>query len=77
MFDQIKLKVGITPTNKKLKTRADIRKNFLPLFDMINLFKGFNDFYEIGPSKVLSGLVKKINKDVKINNINSLEDIKK
>ena len=44
MFDQIKLKVGITPTNNKLKTRADIRKNFLPLFDLINLIKGLNDF---------------------------------
>ena len=31
---------------------------------------------EIGPGKVLSGLVKRINKDVKINSINSENDIK-
>ena len=37
---------------------------------------GVNEFLEIGPGKVLSGLVKKINKDVNIININSIDDIK-
>ena len=38
--------------------------------------RGVNHFIEIGPGKVLSGLIKRINKDVKINTINSLSDIK-
>ena len=40
------------------------------------IYKGINHFIEIGPGKVLSGLVKRINKDVKINTINSESDIK-
>ena len=42
--------------------------------NMIN--KGVNHFIEIGPGKVLSGLVKRIDKNVKINTINSESDIK-
>jgi len=44
------------------------------IINMIN--KRVNHFIEIGPGKVLSGLVKRINKDVKINTINSESDIK-
>ena len=35
-----------------------------------------NHFIEIGPGKVLSGLIKRINRDVLVNNINNEEDIK-
>ena len=43
---------------------------------IINMIKNdVNHFIEIGPGKVLSGLVKRINRDVKINTINSIEDI--
>ena len=41
---------------------------------MIN--NGVTNFLEIGPSKVLSGLVKKINKDIKITNVETVKDIK-
>ena len=41
---------------------------------MIN--NGVNHFIEIGPGKVLSGLIKRIDKNVKINTINNEIDIK-
>ena len=40
---------------------------------MIN--NGIDQFIEIGPGKVLSGLVKRTNRKIKISNLNSFEDI--
>ena len=38
--------------------------------------QGTNNFIEIGPGKVLSGLLKRINKNVNVKSINSEQDIK-
>ena len=38
--------------------------------------KGINDFIEIGPGKVLSGLVKRTNDKVITKSITKIEDIK-
>ena len=40
---------------------------------MIN--NGVNHFIEIGPGKVLTGLIKRIDKNVKTNTINTESDI--
>ena len=37
---------------------------------------GVNRFIEIGPGKVLSGLIKRIDRNVKLNQVNNLLDIK-
>jgi len=56
---------------KQIESRVRWREIILL---MIN--KGINQFIEIGPGKVLSGLIKRIDRSVKVNAINSEEDIK-
>ena len=40
------------------------------------IVSGVNRFIEIGPGKVLSGLIKRIDRNVKLNQVNKLEDLK-
>ena len=56
---------------KQIESRVRWRESVIKMID-----KGVNQFIEIGPGKVLSGLVKRTNKNVKINSINSEIDIK-
>jgi len=55
---------------KQIENRVRWRESVI---NMIN--SDVNHFIEIGPGKVLSGLVKRINKEVKIDNINNQGDI--
>ena len=56
---------------EQIESRVKWRQSVVNMID-----KGVDHFIEIGPGKVLSGLIKRINKNVKINSINSEIDIK-
>ena len=56
---------------KQIENRVRWRESII---NMVN--KKVNQFIEIGPGKVLSGLVKRINKDVEVSSINNVDDIK-
>ena len=56
---------------KQIENRVRWRESVI---NMIN--KKVNQFIEIGPGKVLSGLVKRINKEVEVSSINNVDDIK-
>jgi len=55
---------------KQIENRVRWRESVINMIE-----NNVNHFIEIGPGKVLSGLVKRINKDVKIDTINTLNDI--
>ena len=55
---------------KQIENRVRWRESVI---NMVN--NDINHFIEIGPGKVLSGLVKRINKEVKIDAINNQGDI--
>ena len=55
---------------KQIESRVRWRESVLYMIK-----NGVNQFIEIGPGKVLSGLIKRINRNVKISAINKEEDI--
>ena len=72
-------------TAKEILNKEELKKLLIEQIEnrvrwresVINIInKGVNHFIEMGPGKVLSGLVKRIDKSVKINTINSDIDIK-
>jgi [acyl-carrier-protein] S-malonyltransferase len=56
---------------KQIESRVRWRESVL-----LMIKKGVTQFIEIGPGKVLSGLIKRIDKNVKVSAINTEEDIK-
>tara|TARA_B100001121_G_scaffold107911_1_gene95145 strand:- start:10290 stop:11216 length:927 start_codon:yes stop_codon:yes gene_type:complete len=72
-------------TAKEITNKEELKKLLINQIEnrvrwresIINMIEnGIDHFIEIGPGKVLSGLVKRIDKNVKINSINSDSDIK-
>ena len=56
---------------KQIENRVRWRESVINMID-----KGVDQFIEMGPGKVLSGLIKRINKDINVNSINNVDDIK-
>ena len=56
---------------QQIENRVRWRESILLIIN-----KGINQFIEIGPGKVLSGLIKRIDRNVKVSAINTEEDIK-
>ena len=83
-FINSKSKLISNVTAKEISNKEDLKKLLIDQIEsrvrwresvvhMIN--NGVNHFIEIGPGKVLSGLIKRIDKNVKINTINNESDI--
>ena len=72
-------------TGKEIPNSDDLKKLLVQQIEsrvrwresvLLMINKGVNQFIEIGPGKVLSGLIKRIDKNVKVNAINTEEDIR-
>ena len=83
-FEDSNMRLISNVTAKEISNKEELKKLLVDQIEnrvrwresIINMIdKGVNHFIEIGPGKVLSGLVKRINKDVKIDTINSESDI--
>jgi [acyl-carrier-protein] S-malonyltransferase len=81
-----KFPVYANVTAECVMNEADIRKNLLAQLTspvrweetIVNMIRdGVEEFYEIGPGKVLQGLVKRINPDVKCFGIDKLSEVER
>jgi len=83
-FKDPKIDIVSNVTAKPLKSSIDIKRLLVEQIEkpvrwresiqnIINL--GTNEFIEIGPGKVLSGLIKRIDRNIKLNQVNNLEDL--
>ena len=83
-FNQVNIKLISNVTAKEISSTNELKDLLIrqienrvrwreSVINMIN--NNVNHFIEIGPGKILSGLVKRINREVKINTINNQEDI--
>ena len=84
-FNDIENKLISNVTAEKIKDNRELKDLLVKQIEnrvrwresVINMIKNdINHFIEIGPGKVLSGLIKRINREVKISSINTQEDIK-
>jgi len=83
-FNQVNNKLISNVTAKEISNLDELKELLIKQIEnrvrwresVINMVEnGVNHFIEIGPGKVLSGLVKRINREVKINTINNQKDI--
>ena len=83
-FNQSNITLISNVTADKISNNSDLKNLLINQIEkkvrwresIINMIKyGVDQFIEIGPGKVLSGLVKRIDKNVKITSINSKSDI--
>lgn len=66
----------IAETKELLKTQVSSSVRWMQSMEYM-IEEGVDTFVEIGPGKTLSGFMKKINRDVKVYNISSWEDVEK
>jgi len=84
-FEEPKNTLVSNVTGKKIFNSLELKKLLIEQIEsrvrwresvLLMINKGVNQFIEIGPGKILSGLIKRIDRDVKVSAINNEEDIK-